>query len=863
MGYNIMMKFILTILTVVSLAALSSGKEMSSKTINVPRDKKTVQAAMAYAQSGDTILLAPGKYQEAVVFKSGVTLAGTDKRSCVITPAPGAVAVISAFNCKSGTIKNLTINGKRENKKLFSLGIGWNRKGCDYIIENISKNSPASRAKLPLGAKFVSINNFTSFKSLFYVLAQGGKSSQVKLVLSVAGEKKTFSLKTQLLKRQGHWLSGIFLLNSSININNCIVRNCLGDCNSGGIIVSGNGKSNITDNICYKNQYGIVFTDGAQGTVRNNICKENNYSGIAFVQRSCGIITHNICSKNKASGIFIHGKRTRVEVNENICKNNNSQGISFASGASGTITDNTCSQNQGSGITLASSAKALIIKNKCNKNTFMGIWIVGKGTRAEINKNICNQNNSNGIALDYGAKGIVKNNTCNKNKISGIYFASKDKKKKKGNYSELALNSRESEIANNNVCNKNKHYGIKLSAPAVKKKPVIRVPADKGTIQAAMNSAKVGELILLAPGKYKETIIFKSGVTLAGEDKSLCIIIPVPGATALINASNCKSGTIENITIDGTGKEDKYLLSLEMLHGKKYFGNVVKSFFDYLITIHTNISIDTKFADESTSLGSFLYVLAQQKNKLQFAAPKKPKERGINGIALRNSSINIDNCIVRNCISDCAKNIDDCIVHNCIKDRTGCGIIASGKGKSNITNNICYDNQFGITFIKGARGTVNNNICNENNYSGIAFASKSSGIVTNNICNRNEASGIFISGKKTQVKINKNICLQNNDRGISLVYGASGTITDNICKQNKGTGIAFDEAASPSISNNRCSKNYFAGIFIAGEWTSPSIINNTCNDNTYGIYRYKGSKIAINKSKNSALRNIKENFRLN
>jgi len=862
-----MIKFILTILTIVSLAAFSTGKEISTITIHVPRDKKTIQAAMDYALPGDTILLAPGKYQEAVTFKSGVTLSGTDKRACVITPVLGAAAVISAFNCKSGTIKNLTVNGmKGKDRKLFSLGIGWKKKGSNYIIDNISKNSPASRAKLPFGAKFISINSCTSFESLFYVLSQGGKSSQVKLVLSIAGKKNTFTLKTQLLKRQGYWLSGIFLLDSSINIKNCIVRNCLGDCNSAGIVVNGSGKSNITDAICYKNQYGIVFTNGAQGTVRNSICKENNYSGIAFVKKSCGIITNNMCSKNKASGIFIYGEETRVEINGNICKENNSQGISFASGASGTIINNTCIQNQGTGITLASGAKALISNNKCNRNNFMGIWVVDKGTRAEINNNICNGNNSNGIALDYGAKGTVSKNTCNKNKIAGIYFASRDKSKKnllenkKGNYSEIALDSRESEIVNNDACNK--HYGIELSSAIVEEMPTIRVPADKGTIKAAMDSAKAGDIILLAPGKYKETITFKSGVTLSGKDKKTCIIIPVPGAKAMINAFNCKSGTIENITLDGTGKEDHRLFALEMLRGKENFGRVVKGLFDYLITIHTNISIDTRFVDNSTSLGSFLYLLSQHKKDSQVKRPEQAPKRWVNGIFIRDSSINIDNCIVRNCLGDCTEDIDNCIVLNCISDRTSGGIIVSGNGKSNVTNNICYNNQFGITFINGARGIVTNNTCNENNYSGIAFASKSSGIVTNNTCNRNKASGIFISGKKTQVKVNKNICLENNDRGISFVYGASGTITDNKCKQNKGTGIAFDAAASPSISSNECSGNNFAGIFIAGEWTSPSVINNTCNNNTYGIYRYKDCKIVIDKKKNSALKNI-INFRLN
>lgn len=852
-----MIKFVLAMLTIVGFAVLSSGKAISPKTIHVPHDKKTIQAAMDYAKAGDTVLLAPGTYKEAVILKSGVTLTGTNKRSCIIIPVPGAAAVISAFNCKSGTISNITVNGmKKKDRKLFSLGIGWRRKGCDYIIEDISKNSPASRAKLPFKAKFVSINGITSFESIFYVLSQGGKSSQVKLILSVAGKKKTFKLKTQLLMREGYWFSGIFLLNSSIKVSNCIVRNCLGDCNSAGIVISGQGQSNISDNISYKNQYGILFTNGAQGTVRNNICRKNNYSGIAFIRKSCGIITNNLCSKNKASGIFVYGKKTRVEIEENICTENNSQGISFASRACGTITNNRCSKNQGTGITLASGAKALISNNRCNKNSFMGIWVVGKGTRTEISKNICNENNSNGIALDYGAKGTVNNNICNKNKIAGIYYASSAKgnrtrmiplENKKENYSEIALDSREIEIANDDTCNKNRHYGILLSSSITRPKPIIRVPGDKETIMDAMKYAKAGHRILLAPGKYKETIILKPGVTLSGEDKRTCIIIPVPGATVMIKVLNCKSGTIENITVDGTGEEDVHLFSLAMLQGGKNFGHLIKGFFDYLIMIHTNTPVDTEFIANSTTFGSLLYVLTQHKKESQVEAPKaakKPQKRWINGIVVQNSSIDIDNCIVRNCAND----------------SIGGGIIVSGKGKSNISNNVCYNNQFGITFINGARGIVINNRCNENNYSGITFAAQSSGVITDNICNRNKASGIFISGKNTRVKINKNICLENNDQGISCVYGASGTITNNTCRENEGTGISFDTAVSPSISNNKCNENSFVGIFIAGEGSVSSIINNTCNNNTYGIYRYKDSKIAIDKKKNSARENIKQNF---
>lgn len=503
-----MKKIILAALTIIGLILFSNGKETSFKTIHVPRDKKTIQAAMDHAQAGDTIILAPGRYKEAVTFKSGVTLSGTDKKSCIISPVPGAAAVISAFNCKSGTIKNITIDGMdKKDNKIFSLGIVWNQQGHGDVIESVSENSPASRANIPVGAKFISINNNKSHHSLSYILAEGGKSSQVKLLLSIAGTHKTFTLITQRIDTTGYWPDGIVLLDSLMNVNNCIVSNCSG----GGIISVGKTKSAITNNISNKNDCGIIVYSGATVSIRNNTCNENIHSGI-FVFRKENIveISKNICNKNKFNGIAVGNKGARAKIDKNIC-NKNKCGIYLYTGMSGRLSNNTCNENKTYGIAIGNKGtRAKVLKNICNKNKFgiycydgsystvadnickenkrEGIVISGKDTRAKIDKNICDKNQS-GIFFSSEANGIVSNNRCNMNAFYGIIFSGRADGTIRGNtcnknifYGIALWDAGTEPRVINNICNDNK-YGIYLHKGC-------KAPIDKRENSAKNNTKR-------------------------------------------------------------------------------------------------------------------------------------------------------------------------------------------------------------------------------------------------------------------------------------------------------------------------------------------------------------------------------------
>ena len=53
----------------------------------------------------------------------------------------------------------------------------------------------------------------------------------------------------------------------------------------------------------------------------------------------------------------------------------------------------------------------------------------------------------------------------------------------------------------------------------------IRVPADHATIQDAVDAAQRGDIVLVAPGEYRESVhIKKEGITLRGEDRNTVIL---------------------------------------------------------------------------------------------------------------------------------------------------------------------------------------------------------------------------------------------------------------------------------------------------------------------------------------------------
>jgi parallel beta-helix repeat protein len=77
----------------------------------------------------------------------------------------------------------------------------------------------------------------------------------------------------------------------------------------------------------------------------------------------------------------------------------------------------------------------------------------------------------------------------------------------------------------------------------------IRVPSDQPTIQAAVDASVEGDLILIAPGTYREAVdVFTNDLTIRGEDRNTVIL---DGADELENGFKVAADrvAIENLTV--------------------------------------------------------------------------------------------------------------------------------------------------------------------------------------------------------------------------------------------------------------------------------------------------------------------------
>jgi parallel beta-helix repeat protein len=426
--------------------------QTQGKNLNVPKDFATIQAAMDAAKAGDTVLVWPGEYAESIVFKDGVRLVGTDAEKCRILPAPGAVSLLTAIDCKSVRIEKLTFDGQgKAEPRPFRLGFATAIEKDETLIAEVAKNGPAWRAGLRREMKILKVNaRYPGSESCLsvYAAALGAKANTVHLLIDGERIQIAMAITSARGKAVGSFPDGIVLIHSGGSVTGSRFTRLTGS----GIVVVGGRKEPlvIRANRCDKNNIGIQLVHGGKAIVEKNLCESNSSAGIDVNDRDTApLIKGNTCSKNAGFGIRF-GRGASGIADGNTCESNGSSGIGAMGDSAPTITGNTCRSNTKNGISISTGAKSKVVGNICELNSYSGVTIYGLGTDPILKENICRNNKNAGIYISKRASPKIDGNICEENGNSGIIVFDK------GTHATLI----------GNRCAKNKRDGIFFSEGA-------------------------------------------------------------------------------------------------------------------------------------------------------------------------------------------------------------------------------------------------------------------------------------------------------------------------------------------------------------------------------------------------------------
>lgn len=307
----------------------------------------------------------------------------------------------------------------------------------------------------------------------------------------------------------------------------------------------------------------------------------------------------------------------------------------------------------------------------------------------------------------------------------------------------------------------------------------IAVPGEFPTIQAAIDAAQPGDIVVVQPGRYQERIRVAQKVTVLSAGDA------TPGKIGLARA--------EATIIDAGGKSPAVIME------------------------------DRSAIDGLTVTGAGRFDQAEFDKHYAERGENLPDERGAVGAGGGGAAVSIDGVTAR---------VANCIVHDngqpgiglsgdaawsAIKDNhvyrnMGGGIGIADGADGRISGNRCWNNLRAGIGCRNAAPTIEDNHCFENVRAGIGNREGATPIVRRNHCYKNRRAGIGVRMAGTEPQIHWNKCYENGMAGIGCRDGAAPIIVGNECYKNRLAGIGAMSNARPTITDNKIYENEAAAI---------------------------------------------------
>jgi parallel beta-helix repeat protein len=297
--YKAVFVIILFSLVLASLFDISiQPVKASPKTIVVPEDYSTINAAIAGASNGDTILVKKGTYNENIVVDKSITLEGENKALTIIDGnGKGTVVWINA----NGTVLNgFTI--QNSGKNFTDSGIYLNCSADSSISDSLVIKNNIGIYMLESAKSHLENNNLSENKFNFGVFSSNLEGYVQDIGSSNTVDGKPIIYWVNQSNKQTPENVGYV---AAINCSGIIVSGASLEKNWQNLLFAYTSDSKVTQITSTLGEDSIWLIESSNCTVTGSNISENIWGGLALVNSSGCTLEGNNLNGNGGYGIFL------------------------------------------------------------------------------------------------------------------------------------------------------------------------------------------------------------------------------------------------------------------------------------------------------------------------------------------------------------------------------------------------------------------------------------------------------------------------------------------------------------------------------------------------------------------------------
>ena len=354
---------IVLISIIISFIPLSHGTYRlydATKTITVPDDYSSIQAAINASNPGDTVFVRNGTYHEQIGVDKAITLIGESRQSTIIdgNGSDPNQFVLYIYGVSNTTVENLKVENAEH-----GLGVGPD---ANYTkIRNVTLQN--NRNNLWVG--FASMLQNTTVDIDESNTVDGGKpicfwvNRENAQVPSNAGYVALIDCTNVTVQGPALTKDGMIL----VNLTNCLVQNV--SVTGAETPLSTWGMENCTiqnslfNNISTINYYsgGVELQNFNDSSFTNNTITNMKGDGVHFMGGSFSTISENSIFNNTNNGLYVDGDNNFITANKIF---NNTQGIQISDSQNNNFSNNHIEGNFFLQVELGNSSFNLISGNQ-------------------------------------------------------------------------------------------------------------------------------------------------------------------------------------------------------------------------------------------------------------------------------------------------------------------------------------------------------------------------------------------------------------------------------------------------------------------------------------------------------------------